>query len=45
MRYEVTRDARLRNGRVFFDLTAAPGEEALDGNKIDQRGNLYVPAR
>jgi gluconolactonase len=27
---------------VFFDMTGAPDEEALDGMKIDQRGNLYV---
>ena len=42
MRYEVTPDGGVRNGRVFFDMTAAPGEEALDGMKVDQRGNLYV---
>ena len=23
-------------------MTAAPGTEALDGMKVDQRGNLYV---
>ena len=23
-------------------MTSAPGEEALDGLKVDQRGNLYV---
>jgi len=27
---------------VFFDMTSAPGEEALDGLKVDQQGNLYV---
>jgi gluconolactonase len=42
MRYEVARDGSLADGRVFFDMTGAPGEEALDGLKIDQRGNLYV---
>jgi gluconolactonase len=42
MRYEVTPDGGLANGRVFFDMTGAPGEEALDGLKIDRRGNLYV---
>jgi gluconolactonase len=42
MRYEVTPDGGLANGRVFFDMTGAPGEEALDGLKLDQRGNLYV---
>jgi gluconolactonase len=42
MRYEVTPDARLKNGIVFFDMTTAPGEDALDGMKVDQKGNLYV---
>ena len=42
MRYEVASDGDLANGRVFFDMTGAPGEEALDGLKVDQRGNLYV---
>jgi gluconolactonase len=42
MRYEVNADGSLANGRVFFDMTNAPGEEALDGLKVDRRGNLYV---
>ncbi|MFI5373886.1 MAG: SMP-30/gluconolactonase/LRE family protein [Candidatus Rokuibacteriota bacterium] len=42
MRYELTPDGGLANGRVFFDMTGAPGEEALDGMKVDRRGNLYV---
>jgi len=42
MRYEITADGGLANGRVFFDMTEAPGEEALDGIKVDQLGNLYV---
>ncbi len=42
MRYEVAADGTLRNGKVFFDMTSAPGEDALDGVKVDQRGNLYV---
>jgi gluconolactonase len=42
MRYEVTADGGLTNGHVFFDMTGAPGEEALDGLKVDQRGNLYA---
>jgi gluconolactonase len=42
MRYEVACDASLVNGRVFFDMTDAPGEEALDGIKVDKKGNLYV---
>jgi gluconolactonase len=42
MRYEVHADGTLSGGRVFFDMTAVPGEDALDGVKVDRRGNLYV---
>jgi gluconolactonase len=41
-RYEVNEDCTLANGKVFFDLTSAPGEDAIDGVKVDQKGNLYV---
>jgi gluconolactonase len=42
MRYDVNMDGSLSNGKVFFDMTSAPGEDALDGVKVDQRGNVYV---
>jgi gluconolactonase len=42
MRYEVTADGTLANGRVFFDMTGAAGEDAIDGIKVDVNGNLYV---
>ncbi|MGH9930057.1 MAG: SMP-30/gluconolactonase/LRE family protein [Pyrinomonadaceae bacterium] len=42
MRYEVNADATLKNGKLFIDMTSTPGEDALDGIKVDQRGNLYV---
>ncbi|MCI0718919.1 MAG: SMP-30/gluconolactonase/LRE family protein [Acidobacteria bacterium] len=42
MRYEVSSDGSLSNGDVFFDMTSAKGEDALDGIKVDQKGNLYV---
>jgi gluconolactonase len=42
MRYEVAADGSLSNGRVFFDMTNAAGEDAIDGIKVDQQGNLYV---
>jgi len=29
-------------GELFFDMTSAPGEDAIDGLKVDQAGNLYV---
>ncbi len=42
MRYPVNADGTLGDGQVFFDMTAAPGDDALDGLKVDQRGNLYA---
>jgi gluconolactonase len=42
VRYEVNSDATLKNGRVFIDMTSAPGEDGIDGIKVDQKGNLYV---
>jgi gluconolactonase len=42
MRYDVNPDATLSNGKVFFDMTSAAGEDATDGIKVDQQGNLYV---
>jgi gluconolactonase len=44
MRYEVKGDGTLTNGRVFYDFTSEPEEVALDGVKVDQRGNVYVSA-
>ena len=42
MRYAVRADGSLGSGMVFFDMTGAPGEDAIDGVKVDQRGNVYV---
>jgi gluconolactonase len=42
MRYRANADGTLSDGQVFFDMTEAPGEDALDGVKVDVRGNLYV---
>jgi gluconolactonase len=42
MRYEMAADGTLARGGVFFDMTGAPGEEALDGVKVDRAGNLFV---
>lgn len=42
MRYEVQPDGTLADRKVFFDSTGEPGEDAWDGMKIDQRGNLYL---
>ncbi len=38
MRY----DPDTGQGSVFFDMTGAPGEDAIDGLKVDRDGNLYV---
>ncbi len=42
MRYEVDSDGSLSHGVVFFDMTSAPGDDALDGVKVDVQGNVYV---
>lgn len=42
MRYEVTADGDLANGTEFYDMTVDPGEDAIDGLKVDKLGNLYV---
>ncbi|MDE3247830.1 MAG: SMP-30/gluconolactonase/LRE family protein [Bacteroidota bacterium] len=43
-RYEVQPDGTLKNGKVFFDWNFTEDEEALDGMKVDKRGNLFVSA-
>lgn len=42
MRYDLSADGSVSNAAVFFDMTSAPGEDAIDGIKVDQAGNLYV---
>jgi gluconolactonase len=42
MRYPVLKDGTVGAGTVFFDMTAAPGEDAIDGIKVDTDGRLYV---
>ncbi|MGE5275684.1 MAG: SMP-30/gluconolactonase/LRE family protein [Acidobacteriota bacterium] len=42
MRYPVRPDGSVGKGDVFFDMTSAPGEDAIDGIKVDQKGDLYV---
>jgi gluconolactonase len=42
MRYPVRPDGTLGEGQVFFDMTSAPGEDAIDGIKVDREGNVYV---
>ena len=40
--YDVKSDGRLGPARVFFDMTSAAGDDAIDGIKVDRAGNLYV---
>ena len=42
MRYPVNPEGTLASGEVFHDMTGASGEDAVDGIKVDQEGNLYV---
>jgi gluconolactonase len=42
MRYEVDADGAVRDDGVFADLTGAPGDDALDGLKVDEAGNVYA---
>jgi gluconolactonase len=39
MRYDVKAGGP---GEVLFDMTGAPGEDAIDGLKVDPEGNVYV---
>jgi gluconolactonase len=42
MRYELGSDDKPITSQVMFDMTAAAGEDAIDGIKVDQAGNLYA---
>ncbi len=42
LRYPVLHDGSLGTGEVFADLTQEAGDEAIDGIKVDSRGNVYV---
>jgi gluconolactonase len=42
MRYQVNEDGTLSRGERFFDMTRAPGADAIDGVKVDELGNVYV---
>lgn len=40
--YPVNSDGTLGPAVLFHDMTQAPGADAIDGIKVDQRGNVYV---
>jgi gluconolactonase len=42
MRYELDADGAVLDSTVLYDMTDAPGEDAIDGLKVDREGNLYV---
>jgi gluconolactonase len=42
--YAVAADGTLSSPTVFFDVTSLPGDEDLDGIKVDAEGNVYVSA-
>lgn len=42
MAYDLAADATVSNPRLLIDLTAEPGEDAIDGVKVDRHGNVYV---
>jgi len=45
LRFPVDADGTLGASAVFTDMTAeVPGDEALDGLKVDRNGNVYVAA-
>ena len=33
---------RVSESNVFCDMTSAPGEDAIDGVKVDAAGNVFV---
>jgi gluconolactonase len=42
MRYALDEQSAVREATVFADLTAEPGDDALDGLKVDEAGNVYA---
>ena len=42
VRYELSADGDVLDRSILFEMTDAPGEDAIDGLKVDVAGNLYV---
>ena len=40
-REEGDKEGTLTNGEVFFDMNKTDGDDALDGLKVDDQGNVY----
>jgi gluconolactonase len=43
-RYEVQDDGSLKNGKVFYSFNYTLDDEALDGLKVDNAGNIFSSA-
>jgi gluconolactonase len=43
-RYEVQADGTLKNGKVFYSFNYTLDDEALDGLKVDNGGNIFSSA-
>jgi gluconolactonase len=43
-RYEVKPDGTLQNGKEFFNMNQTDDDEALDGLKVDIKGNIFSSA-
>lgn len=41
-KFAVSPDGSLADSSLFYDFNSAPGSEAIDGVKVDTRGNVYV---
>jgi gluconolactonase len=41
-RHPVNSEGTLGEAELFYDMTSASGNDAIDGIKVDQRGNVYV---
>ena len=42
MRYELDDSGAVIGETTFHDMTGAPGEDAIDGLKVDREGNVYA---
>jgi len=45
MRYEVGADGSLSNGKIFFDMTSTPGDDAIDGVKVAKHLGTIIPPK
>jgi gluconolactonase len=43
-RYEVQADGTLKNGKIFYSFNYTLDDEALDGLKVDNAGNIFSSA-